>query len=156
MTLAVIIFIYAGMEFRAQGRVRTAQLRLEQIRFINDQKAGKAVSEILWAWEWDDFDDYWAKYSPKANPEANVTRRIARDYYVALASMVRRGDLDISLIYELNPSGVTRYWDRVGPIAKEFRERNNYPDYLEPVEYLANTIQEFRESLGRPTPGKVS
>ena len=146
---------YIGFSFRKLNQVKTAQLRLDKIKFINDPKVDIALTEILWVWEWSDFDDYWQKYSPRANPEANNTRRIARNYYVALASMVRNGDLDIGLLYELNPSGVTRYWEKIGPIAYEFRKRNNYPDYLEPVEYLANKFKEYRESRGTPAPETV-
>ena len=150
-----ISFIYYGSAVKDQNRVKAAQLRLEQIKFINDPAADKALTEILWVWEWKDFDDYWSKYSPKANPDANITRRIARNYYVALASMVRRGDLDIELLYELNPSGVTRYWEKIGPIALEFRKRNNYPDYLEPIEYLKEKINDHRESKGLLAPEQV-
>lgn len=146
---------YIGLSFRKLNQVKTAQLRLDQIKFINDPKVDIALTEILWVWEWTDFNDYWQKYSPRANPEANNTRRIARNYYVALASMVRNGDLDIGLLYVLNPSGVTRYWEKIGPIAYEFRKRNNYPDYLEPVEYLANKFKEYRESRGNPAPETV-
>ena len=150
-----ISIIFYGSAIREQNRVKASQLRLDQIKFINDPVVDKALSEILWVWEWTDFDDYWSKYSPRANPEANITRRIARNYYVALASMIRNGDLDIGLLYELNPSGVTRYWDKMGPIALEFRERNNYPDYLESVEYLAGNITEYRKSKGVPAPEQV-
>ena len=70
--------------------------------------------------------------------------------------MVRRGDLDIGLLYELNPSGVTRYWEKIGPIAHEFRKRNKYPDYLETVEYLANRIKDYSDSRGIPSPRKLN
>jgi hypothetical protein len=149
-------FIYYGLAVREQNRVRVTHLRLDHVKFINDERADRALTEILWVWEWEDFDDYWARYSPRGNPEANVTRRVARNYYVALATMIRRGDLDIELLIELNPSGVTRYWEKIGPIAQEFRRRNDYPDYLEPVEYLAGRIAEVRKRRGLPTPGQVS
>ena len=149
-------FMYYGYALRSHNKIRAAQLRLDQVRFINDPKADEAISEILWVWEWDGFDDYWAKYSPKASHEANVTRRIARNYYVALASMVRRGDLNIMLLYELNPSGVTRYWEKIRPIALELRRRNDYPDYLEPVEYLAGRIAALREERGLSAPKQVN
>ena len=155
LLLLGISFIYYGSAVKEQSRIKASQLRLEQIKFINDPETDKALTEILWVWGWSDFDDYWSKYSPRNNPEANITRRIARNYYVALASMVRNGDLDIELLYELNPSGVTRYWEKMGPIALEFRKRNNYPDYLEPIEYLAGQINEHRARKGLSTPSNV-
>ena len=100
-------FLYYGLAVREQHRVKASQLRLDQIKFINDADVDRALTEILWVWQWEDFDDYWAKYSPKGNLDANVTRRIARNYCVALATMVRAGDLSMKLLYELNPSGVT-------------------------------------------------
>jgi hypothetical protein len=149
-------FLYYGLVVKEQNKVKLSQLRLDQIKFINDPEADKALTEILWVWQWDDFDDYWAKYSPHGNPEANVQRKVARNYYVALATMIRKGDLDVELLYELNPSGVTRYWEKIGPIAHEFRKRNKYLDYLEPVEFLARRIAELRKSKNLPSPGKVS
>lgn len=154
LVLSGPIILY-GTRLQEKNRIQGAQLRLDQIKYINDPEADKALTEILWVWTWTDFDDYWSKYSPRNNPDANVTRRIARNYYVGLASMVRRGDLDIGLLYELNPSGVTRYWEKIGPIADEFRRRNNYPDYLEPVEYLAKQISDHRDSRGVSAPRKV-
>lgn len=154
LVLSISIF-YHSRAVNDQNRIKSTELRLEQIRFINDPIADKALTEILWVWTWEDFDDYWTKYSPRANPEANVTRRIARNYYVALASMVRRGDLDIGLLYELNPSGVTRYWEKIKPIAMEFRKRNNYPDYLEPIEYLASRFTEYRKALSLSAPSNL-
>jgi hypothetical protein len=147
--------MYYGLALRAGNKVKASQLRLDQIKFINDEGADRAITEILWVWQWEDFDDYWAKYSPKGNPDENVTRRVARNYYIALATMVRAGDLSIKLLYELNPSGVTRYWDKIGPIALEFRRRNDYPDYLEPVEYLAGRVTDYRKSRDISTPGQV-
>jgi hypothetical protein len=161
-TLISIILILSGALFfhyqaiKDHNRIKESQLRLEHIKFINDPQVDKALSKILWEWEWRTFDDYWEKYSPISNPEANITRRVARNYYVALALMVRKGDLDIGLLYDLNPSGVTRYWEKIEPIAKEFRKRNSYPDYLESVEYLAERVKEHRASLGVSSPNKLS
>ena len=69
---------------------------------------------------------------------------------------MRARDLSIKLLYELNPSGVTRYWEKMGPIALEFRKRNNYPDYLEPVEYLVGRVAESRKNRNLHTPEQVS
>jgi hypothetical protein len=148
--------VYLGQKVNQLNETKQAQLRLEQIKFINDPTVDEALTEILWKWEWMDFDEYWSKYSPRNNPEANITRRIARNYYVALSEMIRMGDVDIELFYALNPSGVTRYWEKIGPIAYEFRERNNYPNYLEQVEYLAMRIQELREKQNLPKPKQVT
>jgi hypothetical protein len=36
----------------------------------------------------------------------------------------------------------------MSPIAWEFRRRNDYPDYLEPVEYLADEFERLRGRRG--------
>ena len=132
-----------------------ARRHLELGRYMTDEKFSRAVTDILWRWQWTDYDDYWSKYSPRNDPDANVTRRLARDYYVGLASLVRSGAASIEQVYELNPSGVTRYWEKIGPIAREFRRRNEYPDYLEPVEYLADEMEKLRERRGLSGPKKL-
>jgi hypothetical protein len=83
---------------------------------------------------------------------SELRARLARSFYEGLASMVRAGLVDIETAYELNPPGVTRYWEKMGPIAKEFRERNDYPGYMEPVEYLAGEVAKLRDRKGDPTP----
>jgi len=136
-------------------KAREAQLRLQLVSYMTDEKFENTINEILWRWDWEGWDDYWEKYSPHGNPEANLARRLARSFYVGLASMVRDGLVDIETVYELNPTGVTRYWEKMGPIAREFRERNDYPGYLEPVEYLAEEIARLRERRGDPEPKPV-
>jgi len=131
---------------------REAQLRLQLISYMTDERFEGAVNEILWRWNWEGWDDYWEKYNPLRNPEANLTRRLARSYYMGLASMVRDGLVNIETVYEMNPTGVTRYWEKMKPIAQEFRERNHYPGYLEPVEYLAGEIAKLRDRRGDPKP----
>ena len=136
-------------------KAREAQLRLQLIAYMTDERFEGALNEILWRWDWEDWDDYWEKYSPHGNPEANLTRRLARSFYVGLATIVRDGLVDIETVYELNPTGVTRYWEKMGPIAREFRELNDYPGYLEPVEYLAGEIAKLRARKGDPEPKPV-
>ena len=86
--LSISLYTYS-INIKESNRINLKKLRLEQIKFINDPEIDEALSKILWEWEWDDYDDYWKKYSPKNNPVANVTRRVARNYYVALAIMVK-------------------------------------------------------------------
>lgn len=150
----IIVSRYMGLR-REELETARARHHLELVRFMTDEKFNRAVTDILWRWQWTDYDDYWSKYSPRNDPDANVTRHLTRDYYVGLASLVRSGAASIEQVYELNPSGVTRYWEKIGPIAREFRQRNEYPDYLEPVEYLANEIGKLRERRGVSAPKQL-
>jgi len=140
---------------RMELETAKARHHLELVRYMTDEKFSRAITDILWRWQWTDYDDYWSKYSPLNDPDANVTRRLARDYYVGLASLIRSGAASIEQVYELNPSGVTRYWEKIGSIAREFRRRNEYPDYLEPVEYLADEMEKLRKRRGLSGPKKL-
>ncbi len=160
LTLGIGYVVYLSHLYTAlkmEGlKTRKAALNLNLIKYINDEKFDDALTEILWRWQWSNYDEYWEKYSPLKNPEANVTRRIARNYYNGLTVLVRRGILDLEFLYELNPSGVIRYWEKMGPVALEFRRRNEYPDYLEPVEFLANEMMALREKKGLSSPKPVT
>lgn len=160
LTLGVAYMVHFAQRHTAieaeELKTRRAEHSLSLIKYITDEKFDDALTEILWRWQWSSYDDYWEKYSPLKNPEANVTRRVARNYYNGLAALVRRGLLDLEILYELNPTGVTRYWEKMGPIALEFRRRNDYPDYLEPVEYLANEMKALRERRGLAAPKPVT
>lgn len=145
---------YMGIR-RKELETAKARHHLGLVRFMTDEKFSRAITDILWRWQWTDYDDYWRKYSPQSDPDANVTRRLARDYYVGLASLIRSGAAPIEQVYEMNPSGITRYWEKMGPIPREFRERNGYPDYLEPVEYLAKEMEKLRERRGLSTPKQL-
>jgi len=133
-------------------KAEEARTRIRLYDYMTMERFERAISEVLWGWEWSGWDDYWEKYGPLQNPEANVTRRLARSYYVSLANMVRDGLVDLETIYWFNPTGVTRYWEKIGPIAREFRRRNDYPGYLESVEYLAGEMEKLRERKGSPRP----
>lgn len=160
LTLGVAYMAFSTQRYLAMKaemhKTRQAEYHLRLVKYITDEKYDDALTEILWRWQWSSYDEYWDKYSPLKNPEANVTRRVARSYYNGLAALVRRGLLDLELLHELNPSGVQRYWEKIGPIALEFRRRNDYPDYLEPVEYLANEMRALRERKGLSSPKPVA
>jgi len=160
MVIGVVNSILLSRRFmgikKTELKAKQAELHLKLFEYMTDERFDEAFTDILWRWRWTDYDDYWNKYSPLKNPDANISRRLARNYYVSLATLVRRGLIDLDLVYQLNPSGATRYWDRMGPIAEEFRKRNDYPDYLEPVEYLANEMRLMREQRGVPHPKPIT
>ncbi len=51
-------FLFYGIAVRQRNRITASQLRLDQNKFINDEGADKALTEILLVWEWKDFDEY--------------------------------------------------------------------------------------------------
>ncbi len=97
------------------------------------------------SWEYGDYDDFMSKYGPESNPEGwdNLMGwfRILEEMGV----YVKEGLLDIRLIYLLQGGTITKTWELLKVLLKEFRIQNNWPRWLIEAEYLSKRIIEYGE-----------
>ncbi len=97
------------------------------------------------SWEYGDHDDLMSKYGPEANPEGwdNLIRLFLK--LEELGVYVKEGLLDIRLIYLLMGGSITKTWELLTVLLKEFRIRNNWPRWFIEAEYLCKRIIEYGE-----------
>ncbi len=99
----------------------------------------------FFSWEYGDYDDLMSKYGPEANPEGwyNLIRWLLK--LEELGVYVREGLLDIRLIYLLTGGVITKTWELLKVLLKEYRIRNNWPRWFIEAEYLCKRIIEYGE-----------
>ena len=97
-------------------------------------------NEILFHWEWKDFEDFWRKYGPETNPKAFSKWDSVGTYFRGVGVLVKRKLIDPGLVDELMGTSIILHWEKSGPIMKEFRERY-WPHAYEWFEYLYNEMK---------------
>ena len=97
-------------------------------------------NEILFHWEWKDFEDFWQKYGPETNPKAFSKWDSVGTYFRGVGVLVKRKLIDPDLVDELMGTSIILHWEKSGPIMKEFRERY-WPHAYEWFEYLYNEMK---------------
>lgn len=94
---------------------------------ITDKAFMKRFLDIIFNWEWTDYDDFMEKYGPENNIDAWADSASAGLYLDGLGSHVKRGLIDVGQVDDLISSVIIRYWEKREHITIEFRESMNYP-----------------------------
>ena len=131
-----------------QLETRQAQLFMPIYSTSYSEEHIKALEEVR-QWEWEDYDDYMAKYGSEANPEAYMMYRKLFGYLEGLGVLVRRGLIDPSLVDDLMSGFIIRFWEKFEPYFVERRRRLNWPQVGEQIEYLYNQVQPIAERQRR-------
>jgi hypothetical protein len=107
------------------------------------------------SWQWSDFDDFQAKYSEKANPEAWNKILWVATFFEGLGVLVKRGFIDTAIVDDLMSMYVIGFWQKIEPLWIRLRKLWNSPAAGEHVEYLYGVIHEIwkqqHPGLGDPT-----
>jgi hypothetical protein len=123
---------------------RQAQLFLQLYSKYYDREWVSALQRALYI-DFKDFDDWWAKYGP-SNPEALQSFDIISHYFEGAGVLVKKGLLDPTMVAELVSEELSDYWEKYGPVIKEYRKRSNKPKAGENQEYLYDLFK--TKSLG--------
>ncbi len=138
----IIALGYYILTIRNQSKTRQAQFYMQ---FLNPILTGEksTVWEEIQRWEWDDYDDFMQNYWSKS--EIRETFSSLSDYFEGLGVYVKEGLVPIRLVALTMTVMLTRYWDRFGPIIKEYRIRENMPRNYSESEYLYNELIKYLE-----------
>jgi hypothetical protein len=140
----VMTLNYTRRNQQQQLETRQAQLFMPIHSVYQSEDHIKAVSEIQ-KWEWEDYDDYMAKYGEEVNPEAYMMYRKVFGFLEGLGVLVRRRLIDPSLVDDLMSGLVIRYWEKFEPIFVERRRQLNWPQVAEQIEYLYHQVKPIAE-----------
>jgi len=129
-----------------QLETRQAQLFMQIYNRITEKAFMRRFTDIIFHWEWTDYDDFMEKYGPENNMDAFSDWTSVGLYIDGLGSQVKRGLIDVGQVDDLISGIIIRYWEKREQITREFREQMNYPQYGEHVEYLYNQIKPIAEA----------
>ncbi len=130
---------------KIQVETRQAQLFMQIYDHYNDREFAKQLAEPLFNWEWEDVDDFWDKYGPETNIDAYSMWASVFNYFKGVGVLVKRKQIDISVVYDLMSSFLVPYWKKWEPIIKAHRERYSVPTAWDGAEYLYNELMKYLE-----------
>lgn len=117
---------------------RQAQLFMQIYNYYNDREFAKLLAELQFLWEWEDEVDFWEKYGPEKNIDAYSMWASVFNFFKGVGVLVKRKQIDISVVYDLMSSFLVPFWIKFEPMIKIHRERYNRPTAWEGAEYLYN------------------
>jgi hypothetical protein len=98
--------------------------------------------EKMRLWEWDDYDDYMEKFG---DLESHMDVMTVGAFFEGIGVIVKRKLIEPSFVDDLFSGAIIRFWEKTHDIAMELRERLNYPQTYEHVEYLYHQIKPIVE-----------
>ena len=137
-------FTYYVMTVRHQNQSRGAQLFTEMYRDFKAINVQDAFHDIISVWQWDSYEDFQEKYGSEKNWKEFQKYVLIYSIYEGLGVLVYRNLIDITMIEQFMRSYVVRFWEKIGPIMKETRVRNNAPLVAEWTEYLYEEINQIK------------
>ena len=156
LTYLTLISIPVGVFYhiitlRNTRRNQQLQLETRQVQlFMNiysgwDEKLSRALYEVI-SWEWENFDDFMDKYGWMKNREKWVaTVAKLTMYFEGLGVLIKEGHLNIRYVALLIPGVTRKFWEKIGPIVLEIRDKLGTP-YLSETEYLYTELMKYLEA----------
>jgi len=129
---------------------RQAQLFMNIYNKFASKEFQKDSEQMMVVWEWNDYDDFMAKYGPEANPDDHAIWDMSLQFYEGIGVIVRRGLIDPELVYDLMYGSIIGFWERHEVIIQGIRDRARIPQVWDDIEYIYNvmkSIQNKRHSL---------
>ena len=134
---------YYALTVRHQNQSRGAQLFLEMYRDFKAVNVQDAFHDIVTVWQWDSYEDFQEKYGGTTNWKEFQKYVLIYSIYEGLGVLVYRNLIDITMIEQFMRSYIVRFWEKIGPIMKESRVRNNAPLIAEWTEYLYEEVRQI-------------
>ena len=109
------------------------------------------LSMELFAWEWDDYEDFVKKYvSDPIKSGKWVTFFL---YFCGLGILLDEGYIPADILYKMDQSGMATimYWSKFKPIVERERINHNNPEHGKYFEHYALEMLKLREQNGLPT-----
>ncbi len=145
--------VYYFFEMRNQSRMRQTEIETRQanlfmqiyVEYYNEDFLTN-LNEVVFSWNYKDFDDFWQKYGPLANPKAFARYDAVGSYFKGIGVLLKKNLIDLNLVDELMGTSIRRFWEKFESYIKEFRVRE-WPRSMEGVEYLYNELKKREQKL---------
>jgi len=139
-------FSYYMMTVRHQNISRKAQLFMEMYRDFKRPDVQKAYSDVVYVWEWENYEDFQKKYGRLSNWDEFNKYMLVYSIYEGLGVLIYRNLIDVKMIDELMRSYVMNFWEKIGPIMVEVRTRYDAPLAAEWTEYLYEEVKKVEST----------
>ena len=129
-------------EKQRQTEIETRQARLfmDIYAAFTDPVLTDMYADMLYYWEWKDYEDYKKKYvEPKG-----IQQIIVQRYFNGIGVLVLRGLIDVTLVNDLMGEAITRTWEKFKPMIERRRTDLNWPQLWLPTELLCDKMKPLK------------
>ena len=142
VVVTAIIMTWQNIEAR---RMRKAQLFMPIYSRFYDQGFLKPFHDILHNWEWKDSEDYFEKYGVKTNLDATSQFSSVFNFFSCVVSLVQRNQIESELVSDLMQRQVIRLWEKIEPLANEWRILTPGISVFDAFEYLYHEMKRMEQ-----------
>jgi len=135
--------IYYTLTLRNANKTRQAQLFMNLHETYMEESYQISEAIMLNDWQWNDYDDFMEKYGYKTENYGMFAKE--GTFLEAIGVLVNRGMIDVTLVDDLMSGSILKWWEKFEPVQLEIRERFNWPQNAEWVEYLYHQIKPIAE-----------
>jgi len=150
--LLVGIFYYV-MTLRNQQKnqqvtleTRQAQLFMNIFNNFSSKEYQKDLENIL-AWQFNDYDDFFAKYGHDVNPEDHSIWDHNLQWMEGLGVMVRRNLIDPNLVFDIMYGTIISFYEKFEPILIQFKKQWG-ADMQQDLTYIYLEMKRIKEERG--------
>ena len=110
--------LYYASVLRNQNKTRQTQLFMNIHEQHISMPTVTIIFEMMWEWDWRDFDDYAEKYMYPNNKENHVKFGHYFASLERLGVLCKKGLIDPELVYDSQPHSIIYIWEKFLPIIK--------------------------------------
>jgi hypothetical protein len=147
--VAAIYYIYNMRTSQKTAKTtletRQAQLLMQIYDKVNNKDFLEDWVETLWDWKWETYEEYITKYGSKSENVSKLTH--IWDTLSGIGVLLENGLVDSKMLYRLllQGWGPIMYWEKYGPVIKEFGRRTGESKMYSGFEFLYNEFSRLYE-----------
>ena len=124
---------------------RQTALFMDLYNVYRDHSFRTLYMEITTEWNWVDYEDWQRKYSPDGNMKHYTKYMSVMSYFEGIGVLVKRGLIDISLVYDLLELPLKIVWSKFETVVLDSRKHLDMAHLWNDVEYLYNELMKYIE-----------
>lgn len=145
-TSVVIGVINSMLASRRAEQQRQMQLISQIYNRILDKDYVADFNELLYQWDFDDYEDYKPKYSVTTGKlhKFNIFSRVVR-LMAHTCQLIHNGTIDVKHINETLSYSIIRFWEKYEPVMKGSRQVFNDPLLFDDIESVYPILKKQRQ-----------
>lgn len=128
---------------------RQVQLFLDITESTASPEFQKLFYRVAFVDDWDDVEDYFARYGPESNLDAYSEHMFIWQRLDSLGLLLRKGVVDLDSLGVVLMASALTMWHKYSPIITVARDRFGQPGMWNGFEYLASQVE--RSGLLQPS-----
>jgi hypothetical protein len=106
----------------------------------------RMMTEVLYQYEWTDYEDFMQKYGPRTNADAWSKIQSLAQYFEGIGVMVQTASIDLDQVSRLLSNQIIPVWDKLDEVIIEQRRRDLNPTIYQAFESLYYAIKNYQQT----------